>query len=112
MHGDVYSGHSTTLLIYTFILIIDISLLNWLIYFVLFCYLILPALLPPYPAAFTKTYSPLVRLLDSDIMIHIMSIVLSRTLAPKSRSFTEGQLERVRIKLTWKSDQNLNFLER
>ena len=59
-----------------------------------FCFPVLP---PPYPVAFTPTYAPLVYLLDSDVMLHMMSIVLSRALEKRSRSFSDAQLERVRI---------------
>ena len=54
------------------------------------------ALPPPVPPPFTAQFQPILGLLQCDVMLHIMELILSRTVATRSRSWSEAQLERVR----------------
>eukprot|EP00106_Octopus_bimaculoides_P013402 XP_014780844.1 PREDICTED: E3 ubiquitin-protein ligase UBR2-like [Octopus bimaculoides] len=53
------------------------------------------ALPPPAPPRFCKLFAGVRNVLSCDVMIHIMTIVLSRTAAERSRSWSETQFERV-----------------
>ncbi|BFZ11988.1 hypothetical protein BsWGS_15028 [Bradybaena similaris] len=53
------------------------------------------ALPPPVPPPFSKQFEAAVNILHCDIMIHVMTIVLRRTAAPRSRSWSEAQFDRV-----------------
>ncbi|XP_059148021.1 E3 ubiquitin-protein ligase UBR2-like isoform X2 [Physella acuta] len=53
------------------------------------------ALPPPVPPAFTKQFEAALNVLHCDVMIHLLSIVLRRTAAPRSRSWSEAQFDRV-----------------
>ena len=55
------------------------------------------ALPPPVPPRVEPLFQPLVSLLQCDIMVHIMHLVLQRTVAVRSRSWSEAQLDRVCI---------------
>jgi E3 ubiquitin-protein ligase UBR2 len=50
---------------------------------------------PPVPPAFSNVFSTVIHLLDCDVMIHILRLVLSRTCATRSRSWSEMQLEKI-----------------
>ena len=54
------------------------------------------ALPPPVPPKLKPQFYPMVNLLQSDVMIYLMELVLSRAAAVKSKSLSETQLERVR----------------
>ena len=53
------------------------------------------ALPPPLPPKVEPLFQPLVSLLQCDIMVHIMHLVLQRTVAVRSRSWSEAQVDRV-----------------
>ncbi|KAK3092305.1 hypothetical protein FSP39_001069, partial [Pinctada imbricata] len=53
------------------------------------------ALPPPVPPLFTSLFHPIVNLLQSDIMLVIMHLILQRSVAARSRSWSEAQLDRV-----------------
>ncbi|CAL1548723.1 unnamed protein product, partial [Lymnaea stagnalis] len=53
------------------------------------------ALPPPVPPPFTKQFQAALNILHCDVMIHVLSIVLRRTAAPRSRSWSEAQFDRV-----------------
>ena len=55
------------------------------------------ALPPPVPPRVEPLFQPLVSLLQCDIMVHIMHLVLQRTVAVRSRSWSEAQVDRVCI---------------
>ena len=61
---------------------------------VLFCFCV-SALPPPVPPKFKAPFKPILRLLTSDVLLHILSTILSRTAAARSRSWSEAQFERV-----------------
>ncbi|XP_005107156.1 E3 ubiquitin-protein ligase UBR2 isoform X1 [Aplysia californica] len=50
---------------------------------------------PPLPPALSSQFQALVNILQCDVMIHLLSIVLRRTAAPRSRSWSEAQFDRV-----------------
>ncbi|XP_048259504.1 E3 ubiquitin-protein ligase UBR2-like isoform X2 [Haliotis rufescens] len=53
------------------------------------------ALPPPVPPSLTSQFQPLVDILQCDVMLHIMRVVLTRTAAQRSRSWSEAQFERI-----------------
>ncbi|KAL3874810.1 hypothetical protein ACJMK2_037773 [Sinanodonta woodiana] len=53
------------------------------------------ALHPPVPVQFCPQFKSSINLLQCDVMIYIMALVLGRSTAVRSRSFSENQLERV-----------------
>ncbi|XP_070180013.1 E3 ubiquitin-protein ligase UBR2-like isoform X1 [Littorina saxatilis] len=53
------------------------------------------ALPPPVPPKFKVAFKPILRLFSSDVFLHVLSMVLSRTAAARSRSWSEAQFERV-----------------
>ncbi|KAH9509159.1 E3 ubiquitin-protein ligase ubr2 [Bulinus truncatus] len=53
------------------------------------------ALPPPVPPPFTRQFQAALNILHCDVMIHILTIVLKRTAAPRSRSWSEAQFDRV-----------------
>lgn len=59
--------------------------------------LFITALPPPVPPKVTPMFEPLVGLLQCDIMVHIMHLILQRTVAVRSRSWSEAQVDRVSI---------------
>ena len=61
---------------------------------VLFCSWV-SALPPPVPPKFKAPFKPILHLLTSDVLLHILSTILSRTAAARSRSWSEAQFERV-----------------
>ena len=61
---------------------------------VIFCSLV-SALPPPVPPKFKAPFKPILRLFTSDVLLHILSTILSRTAASRSRSWSEAQFERV-----------------
>ncbi|ESO96461.1 hypothetical protein LOTGIDRAFT_115669, partial [Lottia gigantea] len=50
---------------------------------------------PPFPPSLTKQFQPMVNILQSEVMIHVFQIILKRTAAARSRSWSEPQFERV-----------------
>jgi hypothetical protein len=56
------------------------------------------ALPPPVPPRFASQFVHIVNLLQCDVMIHILSLILQRSVAVRSRSWSETQLDRVRAK--------------
>ena len=57
------------------------------------------ALPPPVPPRFTPQFQSVINLLQCDVMIYIMELILSRTVATRSRSWSEAQMERVSLAL-------------
>ena len=53
------------------------------------------ALPPPVPPRFTPQFQSVINLLQCDVMIHIMELILARTVATRSRSWSEAQMERI-----------------
>lgn len=53
------------------------------------------ALPPPEPPQFCDIFSTVPKLLSCDVMIHIMELILTRTAAQRSRSWSEAQFERI-----------------
>lgn len=51
--------------------------------------------LPPVPPEFIPRYSIIINILQCDVMLHIMELVLKRTLNLHSAAFSETQLEKV-----------------
>ncbi|GFO34713.1 E3 ubiquitin-protein ligase ubr2 [Plakobranchus ocellatus] len=78
------------------------------------------ALPPPVPPPFTQQFQEAVHLLDCDLMIEILTVVLKRTAAPRSRSWSEAQFDRVlfiigmalheQLRASKNNDQSFNFL--
>ncbi|XP_074663047.1 E3 ubiquitin-protein ligase UBR2-like [Tubulanus polymorphus] len=52
------------------------------------------ALPPPYPPPFSQAFSTIVNLLHCDVMIYLIKIILKRTAATRSRSWSETQFEK------------------
>ncbi|XP_048736873.2 E3 ubiquitin-protein ligase UBR2-like isoform X4 [Ostrea edulis] len=50
---------------------------------------------PPVPPRFAPQFVQIVNLLQCDVMIHILSLILQRSVAMRSRSWSETQLDRV-----------------
>ncbi|XP_064624216.1 E3 ubiquitin-protein ligase UBR2-like isoform X2 [Lineus longissimus] len=53
------------------------------------------ALPPPVPPPFITSFSPVINILTCDVMIFIMKLILMRTAATRSRSWSENQFEKV-----------------
>ncbi|XP_064603615.1 E3 ubiquitin-protein ligase UBR2-like isoform X2 [Liolophura sinensis] len=53
------------------------------------------ALPPPEPPPFSLQFTPVINLLECDVMIQVMEVVLARTQRQRSRSCPEGQFERI-----------------
>ncbi|KAL8590352.1 hypothetical protein ACOMHN_006468 [Nucella lapillus] len=53
------------------------------------------ALPPPTPPKFKAAFRPILRLMYSDVLLNILSTILDRTAATRSRSWSEAQFERV-----------------
>ena len=53
------------------------------------------ALPPPVLPKFVPAFQPILQLLCSDGLLHILTTILTRTAATRSRSWSEAQLERV-----------------
>ncbi|XP_063428523.1 E3 ubiquitin-protein ligase UBR2-like isoform X1 [Mytilus trossulus] len=80
------------------------------------------ALPPPVPPKVTPMFEPLVGLLQCDIMVHIMHLILQRTVAVRSRSWSEAQVDRVlhliglalheQRRATTEGNHNFDFLAR
>ncbi|KAK3764043.1 hypothetical protein RRG08_046512 [Elysia crispata] len=78
------------------------------------------ALPPPVPPPFTQQFQEAIHLLDCDLMINILTIVLRRTAAPRSRSWSEAQFDRVlfiigmalheQLRASENGDQSFSFL--
>ena len=63
-------------------------------YLLKFLYLI-SALPPPEPPKFTSVFQPIRNLLQCDLMMEIMHLILQRSVATRSRSWSEAQLDRL-----------------
>lgn len=50
---------------------------------------------PPVPPKFTPQFAQISNLLQSDVLVHILSLILQRSVAVRSRSWSETQLDRV-----------------
>ncbi|XP_021345433.1 E3 ubiquitin-protein ligase UBR2-like isoform X2 [Mizuhopecten yessoensis] len=53
------------------------------------------ALPPPVPQEFKQNFQPITNLLQCDLMLYLMHLLLQRTAAKRSRSWSEGQLDRI-----------------
>ncbi|XP_060067571.1 E3 ubiquitin-protein ligase UBR2-like isoform X1 [Ylistrum balloti] len=53
------------------------------------------ALPPPNPKKFKQNFQPITNLLQCDMMLYLMHLLLQRTAAKRSRSWSEGQLDRI-----------------
>ncbi|XP_061173944.1 E3 ubiquitin-protein ligase UBR2-like isoform X1 [Saccostrea echinata] len=53
------------------------------------------ALPPPVPPRFTSQFERISNLLQCDVMVHILSLILQRSVATRSRSWSETQLDRI-----------------
>lgn len=53
------------------------------------------ALPPPDPQKFKKNFKTIKNILQCDVMLYLMHLLLSRTAAKRSRSWSEGQLDRI-----------------
>jgi hypothetical protein len=53
------------------------------------------ALPPPVPPPFVAGLEPVVRLLDCDVMVHLLKLVVKRALSKRPKAYSEVQLDRV-----------------
>ena len=74
--------------------------MSWIATRLLFCLLLL-ALYPPCLPQFHGVFANIVNLLQADVMIHIIKLVLQRSIARWSKSWSEAQLEKVKCDLNY-----------
>lgn len=62
-------------------------------------YALLSALPPPPPPEFTAAFKNVVKVLNSDIMMHILRTVLQRALVLESHLWTEAMIQMVSLSM-------------
>lgn len=65
---------------------------------------------PPVLPSFSEPFNMVADLLQCDVMLHIMKVVLERSLNLRARSFSEAQLHKVRWNLIFTNTFFASFI--